>query len=100
MSLFLKIFSWFWLAMALVGIALVMAVALTESGQAESRWRDMTGTAVRVYAQTAAELYERDGQGALVIYLQRVENTAQMQTRIYDQRGIELSGRADTQGRK
>src|SRR5262245_51521818 len=100
MSLFLKIFVWFWLAMALVGIALVLAVALTESDQTETRWRQMTGTAVRVYAQTAAELYERDGQGALVIYLQRVEQTAQMETRIYDRRGIEVSGRAASQETK
>ncbi len=100
MSLFLKIFVWFWLAMALVCIALVLAVALTESDKTETRWRQMTGTAVRVYAQTAAELYERDGQGALVIYLQRVEKSAQMETRIYDRRGIEVSGRAASQETK
>src|SRR5262245_23154155 len=100
MSLFLKIFVWFWLAMALVCIALLIAIALTESDRTESQWRQMTGTAVRVYAQTAAELYERDGQGALVIYLQRVENTAGIETRIYDATGVEVSGRTATQGTK
>ena len=100
MSLFLKIFVWFWLAIALVSVALVVAISLTESDQAETQWRQATGTAVRVYAQTAAELYERDGQGALVIYLQRVEQTAQMETRIYDAGGSEVSGRAATQGTK
>jgi two-component system sensor histidine kinase CpxA len=100
MSLFLKIFIWFWLAMALVSTAFMIAVALTESDHNESEWRQMTGTAVRLYAQTAAELYERDGQGALVIYLQRVEQTAQMETRIYDARGTEVSGRPATQETK
>ena len=100
MSLFLKIFIWFWLAMALVSTAFMIAVALTESDHNESEWRQMTGTAVRLYAQTAAELYERDGQGALVIYLQRVEQTAQMETRIYDAGGTEVSGRPATQETK
>ncbi|MCM3904062.1 MAG: ATP-binding protein [Pyrinomonadaceae bacterium] len=100
MSLFLKIFVWFWLAMAIVGSALVIAVALTESHQAEVRWRYMTGTAVHIYAQTAAEMYERDGPVALVIYLQRVEQTAQLETRMYDERGIEVSGRTSTTGTK
>ena len=100
MSLFLKIFVWFWLAMALVSAALLTAVALTESHQVDMRWRQTTGTAVRVYAETAAQMYEREGQGGLVIYLQRVEQTAQIETRIYDERGVEVSGRAATQETK
>src|SRR5215472_18320737 len=100
MSLFLKIFVWFWLAMAVVSVALLIAIALTESHQVDMRWRQTTGTAVRVYAQTAAQMYESEGQGALVIYLQRVEQTAQMETRIYDQRGVEVSGRPATQETK
>ena len=100
MSLFLKIFIWFWLAMALISVALLITVALTESHQVDMRWRQTTGSAVRVYALTAAQMYERDGQGALVIYLQRVEQTAQMETRIYDARGVEVSGRVATQETK
>ena len=95
-SLFLKIFVWFWLAMALVGLALVVAIATTRSDPVEERWRYMTGTAVRIYAQTAAEMYERDGPDGLVIYLRRVEQTAQMRTRIFDERGEEMSGRGAT----
>ena len=100
MSLFLKIFIWFWLAMALISVALLITVALTESHQVDMRWRQTTGSAVRVYALTAAQMYERDGQGALVIYLKRVEQTAQMETRIYDESGAEVSGRAATQETK
>ncbi len=66
-SLFSKIFLWFWLALALVGAVLVFAVAATQSETDEARWRDVTGTAVRVYAQTAADTYENAGTGALVI---------------------------------
>jgi len=95
-SLFSKIFLWFWLALALVGAVLVFAVAATQSETDEARWRDVTGTAVRVYAQTAADTYENAGTGALVIYLQRVEQTARMRTRIFDERGAEVSGRDAT----
>ncbi|MDQ3255255.1 MAG: ATP-binding protein [Acidobacteriota bacterium] len=96
MSLFLKIFVWFWLAMALIGVALMIAIEITQSDPVEARWRDMTGTAVRIYAQTATEMYERDGPDALVLYLQRVEQTAQMRARVFDERGVEVSGRGTT----
>lgn len=95
-SLFSKIFLWFWLALALVGAVLVFAVAATQSETEEAHWRDVTGTAVRVYAQTAADTYENAGTNALVIYLQRVEVTAGMRTRIFDERGQEVSGRDAT----
>ncbi|MGH9943439.1 MAG: ATP-binding protein [Pyrinomonadaceae bacterium] len=95
-SLFLKIFVWFWLAMALIGLALMIAIAATQSDPVEARWREMTGTAVRIYAQTATEMYERDGSDALVVYLQRVEQTAQMQARVFDERGVEVTGRVTT----
>lgn len=95
-SLFSKIFVWFWLALVLVGAALVFAVAATQSETDEARWRDATGTAVRVYAQTAADMYESAGANALVIYLQRVERMAHMRTRVFDERGAEVSGRAAT----
>src|SRR5262245_56687721 len=100
MSLFLKIFIWFWFAMALVAVALLIAIAFTESREVDMQWRQTTGTAVRVYAQTAAQMYESGGQGALVIHLRRVEQTARMKTRIYDERGVEVSGRAATQETK
>lgn len=96
MSLFSKIFLWFWLALALVGVALGLTVAATQSETDEAHWRDVTGTAVRVYAQTAADTYENAGTNALVIYLQRVEQTARVRTRIFDERGAEVSGRDAT----
>ena len=90
-TLFLKIFVWFWLAMAVVGSALLIAVAVTQSDPVEARWRYMTGTAVRVYAQTAAEMYEREGTDALVIYLERVERASRMRATLFDERGVEMS---------
>ena len=95
-SLFSKIFLWFWLALALVGAVLVFAVAATQSEAEEARWREATGTAARIYAQTAADTYEDAGANALVIYLQRVESTARVSTRVFDERGAEVSGRDAT----
>lgn len=91
-SLFLKIFLWFWAAMALVVLALIIATATTQSDPVEARWRYMTGTAVRIYAQTAAEVYERGGHDALVIYLRRVEQSSHMRTALYDERSGQLWG--------
>ncbi len=92
-SLFSKIFLWFWSAITLVVLALVVATATTQSDPVEARWRYMTGTAVRIYAQTAVEMYERDGTDAMVVYLRRVEQTAQMRTAMFDERGGEMWGR-------
>ncbi len=70
-SLFIKIFLWFWLAMTLSSIAVVV-IALTQSGPiaqrrrmlAEERGRFMT-QALSLYGQAALEVYERDGAGAM-----------------------------------
>jgi two-component system sensor histidine kinase CpxA len=47
-----------------------------------------------VYAQTAAEIYERDGRAALASYLERVERASGIDAVVLDERGEELSGRA------
>lgn len=95
-SLFFKIFVWFWAAMALVALAVIVTTSLVQSKPVAERWRYVTGTAVGIYAQTAVELYERDGPDKLVIYLQRVEQTAQMRAVLFDERGTEITGRGAT----
>jgi two-component system sensor histidine kinase CpxA len=81
-SLFVKIFLWFWLATSLSGVALFLIGLATHPGpSAEERrrlseqWRRMTGPALALYGQTAAELLERDGLTAVEEYTRRLEQT-------------------------
>lgn len=97
-SLFLKIFVWFWLATALVGSALVVSTALIQTRPVEEHWRVASGTAVAIYAQTAADLYEREGAAALLIYCQQVERAANVRAMLFDARGEDLLGRGVTPG--
>lgn len=96
-SLFLKVFLWFWLAMALVIGAFLITNELTRPDETFSR-----GTLMDKYtsfiAQMAAVTYERDGQAALVNYLERVESMAGTRSRLYDEQGTELSGLGAQQG--
>ncbi len=92
MNLFLKIFIWFWLAMVLVGAALVISVATT--GQAGGPpWLDFVERAIRLQGLEAASAFERGGQPALDTYLQEVERGAQVEAYLFDEQGRELRGR-------
>ena len=46
-----------------------------------------------VYAQTAVDIFERDGQAALSSHLERVERTARIRAVVFNERGEEISGR-------
>jgi signal transduction histidine kinase len=93
-SLFLKIFLWFWLAMALVGLALVIVTAITQSVPVVARWRAVTGDALNIYAETASEILEREGSGGLARYFERVEERTRIRGFVLDEQGRELTGRA------
>lgn len=97
-SLFLKIFLWFWLAMGVVGVALIAATVITQSEPAAAQWRYVTGNAIGVYAETAAEVLEREGGPALVVYLERVERTSRIRAVMYNERGEEVTGRGEPAG--
>jgi len=46
-----------------------------------------------VYAETAVEIFERDGQAALASYLERVERASRIKAVLLDERGEDVSGR-------
>jgi two-component system sensor histidine kinase CpxA len=48
---------------------------------------------VGVYAQSAAEEFERDGKTGLASYLERVEHASSIRAVLFDSRGNEISGR-------
>jgi len=92
-SLFLKIFLWFWLAMALLALALF---AVTMTIQAEpiispQRW-EITD-ALDIHSREAVAHFERGGQRALVDYLRSMEGKAHIRTYLFNKNGREVSGR-------
>ena len=93
-SLFLKIFLWFWATQ--VVIALAVATILSLSIQPEllaSRWRATSGDALALYAESAAEVYERSGAAGEADFLSRLESTSRIHATLRDERGEVLAGR-------
>jgi two-component system sensor histidine kinase CpxA len=93
MSLFLKIFLWFWLAMALVVTALVASVVTTQERSVLARWHEAIGGAHALHAQTAVEVYENGNVAALSAYLNRAERATHINGYVFDADGKELLGR-------
>jgi two-component system sensor histidine kinase CpxA len=90
-SLFLKVFLWFWLAMALVIGAFLLVNELSRNRQRFPH-DALTDRYTAFIAQTAAGTYERDGQMGLVHYLAHVEHVTGLRGRLFDEQGAELSG--------
>ena len=91
-SLFLKILLWFGLAMVLVNVvSFVTGVVIERRSQPQ---RDNPAASMYgVYAETAAEIFEKDGQPALLSYLERVEGASHINAVVFNERGEEISGR-------
>jgi two-component system sensor histidine kinase CpxA len=97
MSLFLKVFLWFWLATALVIGAFILATELTRPDEEFSRGSLMDDYTSFI-ARTAAHTYEREGPAALAAYLERMERETRVRPRLLDAQGAELSGLGAQEG--
>lgn len=73
MSLFLKIFLWFWVSIALVVGVLSFINWTTQPENLRRQWQTFTGEVVGINAQTAAQIYEREGRIGLEEYLNRLQ---------------------------
>jgi signal transduction histidine kinase len=96
-SLFLKIFLWFGLVMVFANIASFVTGIITERRSQFSRQSPMAQV-FSVYAQSAVEVFERDGKAALAAYLERVEHASKIHAVLFDDLGNEVSGRAAPEG--
>ena len=92
-TLFFKIFLWFWLAMAALIAAIIVTVTTTQNEPIGPGLRDAAANAVTIYAQSAAEIFERGGKAALFSYFERIERETGNQAYLFDAQGAELSGR-------
>lgn len=72
MSLFLKIFLWFWLAIALIVGALMVVNWSTQTEPLVQQWQVFVGEAVNANSRTAKQIYENEGRKGLDEYLSRI----------------------------
>ncbi len=90
-SLFTRIFLWFWVAIMLVGIALVASES-SNVEQKRARWQRMTADALGVYANSAADAHEDDQKWELREYLADLEQQTGIRAWLFDDGGREVSG--------
>lgn len=94
MTLFLKIFLWFWLSIALV---VGMVSFINWSTQPENlgrQWQIIVGDSININAQTAAQIYENEGLGGLEEYLSRLESSDRIiEAGFFDTNGRQIAGK-------
>ena len=95
-SLFIKIFIWFWLTMALANVAFFLTSELTRSQPFGAPYRDMFSNAYGMYGQTAVDTFEEKGPEALGAYMKRFEQTAHVSSELFNANGDELYGNGKT----
>ena len=93
MSLFLKIFLWFWLAIALL-IGVFSFVSWTTQNEPLTRqWRLMFAEGFNFQAQTAGQIYQNEGQAGLDEYIARYKNSERVSAiGFYDRNRQLISG--------
>ena len=91
-SLFLRVFLWFWLAMALVIVALLVTTELTRTRQAFPLYTGMDRV-MEVYAQNAVAAYERAGQAGLIKFFGDPRSNADTIFYLFDESGREVGRR-------
>ena len=90
MSLFLKIFLWFWGAMAILALALSGIQVTTRDDLVIAPKSNLMIDALRTYGFTAVETYETGGPDALNRYLKSIERKKKVQVFLFDPNGIEI----------
>jgi two-component system sensor histidine kinase CpxA len=96
MSLFLKIFLWFWGAMAILALSLVAVQITTRDDLVVQPRRGLMADALAGYARIAVELYESGGDPALQNYLKAIDRRAKVKAYLFDPTGAQC---ADSSGK-
>jgi signal transduction histidine kinase len=89
-SLFLKIFLWFWLALALVvGVMFLTTISLRQD-TLPARLSQVTGGVLAMTAQSAAQTYDLHGPAQLDGYLEHVKQATHVRAYLFDLQGHSL----------
>lgn len=93
-SLFVKIFLWFWLAIALTAAILVTLALTTQSRPQEEMHRQRTVQILDFYGQQALEVFDRAGPSGLRDHAESFRKETGIEVYILDRDLAALSGRA------
>jgi signal transduction histidine kinase len=97
-SLFLKIFLWFGAAMLTMIVITFLVGELTRPEPFRPPFHKTPDFILGGYAQTAVDIYEREGQRALAAYMDQLERTTKIRAVLFGSRLDELSGRQPSPG--
>ncbi len=93
MSLFLKIFLWFWLAIAMLIGVFTFVSWTTQNEPFVRQWRILVADSFNIQAQTAAQIFQNEGQKGLDEYLGRLKSSERvMAIGFFDQNRRKISG--------
>jgi signal transduction histidine kinase len=92
-SLFLKIFLWFWVAMALVSITLILSELFSDTRSSQARDDAVDRTMTPLIADNFIEIYDTQGKAGLSAFLSRSESSFPWTPYLFDANGNEVSGR-------
>jgi len=91
-SLFLKIFLWFGAAMLTMIVITFLVIELTRPDPFRLHFRRPPDFILAGYAQTAVDIYEREGQRALAAHMDQLEHTTKIRAVLFGSQLDELSG--------
>ena len=91
-SIFLRIFVWFWLAMAVGGLALVISTALTGPAPYAQRVQYVAGDEAGEELRAALDTFERDGPEALRRRLDAIASERGVRPFLFGEGGADLTG--------
>lgn len=86
-TLLAKIFLWFWLAMAVIGVTSLLGTVFLAETPVLAGW---VGSAMEMYANTAVEQYEQQGIDGLARYLESLNQSFGARAVVVDPSGKRL----------
>ncbi len=92
-SLFLKIFLWFFLTLLVVAGMTFVISEVTRPQPFRPHGHGPADIAMSAYAESAAEIYEREGQNALAAYLDHMQSEDGINCALFSEYLDELTGR-------
>ncbi|HUI52932.1 MAG TPA: ATP-binding protein [Terriglobales bacterium] len=93
-SLFWKIFLWFWLAMALVSLTLILSSVWSASRTSRERDEAIDRAMTPLIADNFADVYDRDGKRGLEELMARGRGTFPWRPFLFDRTGHEVLDRS------
>lgn len=93
-SLFLKIFLWFWLAMVLITISLLISSSFNESQSSRAREEAVDRTMTPFIADNFAEVFDREGKTGFAGFFARGQENFPWTPFLFDELGNEALGRS------